>query len=101
MAKKLTFPENCPHKQFFGCKNPSECVGCYYNPDKKYALMLKRNDDEPKTAKNNWFYNDKKHSKICLDMLDDIKNGRGLLKGGTRCYFKNARKGDENINEEN
>lgn len=100
MARKSVFPENCPHKQFFGCKNPSDCIGCYYNPDKKYALMLRNKDDEPKNSKDNWFYGNKKSAKISLQTLDDIKNGRGLLKGGTRCYFKNARKGGEDTNEE-
>ena len=93
--QRKEFPEDCPHRPFFGCARPSDCVGCHYNPDKKIALMLRDPDDEPKTAKFNWFYSDKKHAKICLDMLDDIKHGRGLLKGGNRCYFKYARKGEE------
>ena len=95
VKKKIRFPEDCPHKPFFGCTRASECRGCYYNPDKKIALMLREPDDQPKTAKDNWFYGDKKHAKICLEMLDDIKHGRGLHKNGTRCYFKYARKSED------
>ena len=89
---KPTFPEDCPHKPFFACKRPSECVGCYYNPDKKIALATKHEDDPKKNAKDHWFYHSKKHAKERLKNLDDIKHGRGLLKGGNRSYFKYARK---------
>ena len=91
---KAHFPDNCPHKPFFACTRASECVGCYYNPEKAIALMTKDEDDPPKTAKENWFYGDKKHAKASLATLEDIKHGRGLLKGGNRCYFKYARKSD-------
>jgi len=90
--KKETFPENCPHKPFFNCKVARNCVGCYYHPVKKIALMPKTPDDPPKTARNHWFYGVKSHSKRALKLLDDIKHGRGLCKGGTRTYFKYARK---------
>ena len=89
---KPQFPDDCPHKAFFWCKSPSECIGCYYNPDKKIALMQRSEDDEKKTAKDNWFYHDKKHAKECLSLLDDIRLGKGLFKNGTRCRFKHARK---------
>jgi len=83
--------QTCPHKQFFGCTKPRDCVGCYYNPEQKIAMM-KRDEDDPPTNKSHWFYASKKHSEELLNMLDDIKNGIGLSKGGNRCYFKNARK---------
>lgn len=92
---KPRFPENCPHKAFFWCKSPSECIGCYYNPDKKVALMTRDPDDPKKNAKRDWFYGDKKHAKECLEMLEDIKHGRGLFKNGTRFRFKHQRKEDE------
>jgi len=92
---KAHFPDNCPHKPFFGCTRPSECMGCHYNPVKEIALMTKDPDDPKKTAKENWFYGDKKNAKARLEMLEDIKHGRGLLKGGNRCYFKYARKSEE------
>jgi hypothetical protein len=97
--QKIGFPENCPHKPFFGCSRASECVGCYYNPDVKIALMVRDPDDDPKTAKVNWFYADKKHAKVCLEMLDDIKQGRGLHKGGTRCHFRYGRKTEKDGDE--
>ena len=53
--------------------------------------MLNHEDDPKKTAKNDWFYGNKKHAKVCLEMLEDIKHGRGLLKGGRRYHFKYAR----------
>ena len=89
------FPDNCPHKPFFWCKRASECIGCYYNPDKKIALMTKDPDDPKKTAKNDWFYGNKKHAKECLEILEDIKYGRGLRKGGTRSRFKHAREKED------
>lgn len=85
---------DCPHKPFFNCKRPSECRGCYYNPSKKLALLKADPDDDVKTAKDHWFYGNKKHAKTCLKMLDDIKHGRGLRKGGNRTYFRYARKSE-------
>lgn len=93
--KKLELPENCLHKGFFWCKTPSQCIGCYYHPDKKIAL-IKKEKDEFKSVKYHWFYHDKKHVKICLEMLEDIKAGKGLFKNGTRCWFKHSRKGENN-----
>lgn len=93
---RAQFPENCPHRPFFGCRTAGGCIGCYYNPDVKIALMKRDEDDQDKTAKDNWFYGNKKHAKECLAILEDIKHGRGLLKGGNRTYFKYARnKGEE------
>lgn len=95
---KIDFPENCPHKPFFGCNKKSECLGCYYNPNQKIAMMKRDIDDPTKSPKDDWFYGSKRHAKKCLEMLEDIKLGRGLHKGGTRCYFKYARKsGDEEV----
>lgn len=93
--KKIGFPDDCPHRPFFHCKTASGCKGCYYNPDKKIALMKKNEDDEPKNSKEHWFYHSKKHSKECLKLLDDIKHGRGLMPGGNRHYFRYARKTEE------
>ena len=92
---KVGFPESCPHKPFFGCTKASECLGCYYNPSKKVAMMLRDPDDRKKNQQTDWFYSSSRHAKKCLEMLEDIKHGRGLHKGGTRCYFKYARKGDD------
>ena len=49
MTKKMKtkFPEDCPHKNFFGCKTSKDCSTCYYNPDIK---------QKP------WFYGDKRHA---------------------------------------
>ena len=98
---KVTWPDNCPHKAFFGCKIMSQCQGCYYNPDKKIALMPKKgqDDDEKKTAKIHWFYGDKKYSEKALKLLEEIKLGKGLHKGGTRSHFKYSRKKDEEDEE--
>lgn len=85
---------DCPHKNFFGCKYARECMGCYYNPDMKIALMPKQEDDPNKTKTNDWFYGNKVHSKKALKMLDDIKKGKGVRKGGHRCYFKHSKKDD-------
>ena len=93
-VKKITFPPDCPHRPFFNCKTASGCKGCYYNPIKKIALMVRHEDDEKKTAKDHWFYHSKKHSKESLKLLDDIKHGRGLLPGGNRTYFRYARKSE-------
>jgi len=93
---KNQFPENCPHKAFFGCKVANQCQGCYYNPDKKIALMPKYGipfePGEKKNTKEHWFYGDKKHSEKALGLLEEIKSGKGLLKGGARSHFKYARK---------
>ena len=90
-----SFPDDCPHKPFFGCKTPKGCVGCYWNPDKKIALM----GEEKKTAKVHWFYGDKGHSKKVLKVLEDIKSGKGLGKGGTRTYLRYARKQKDDEDE--
>lgn len=92
---KPYWPKDCPHRAFFWCKTPSRCVGCYYNPEKKIALMTRNEDDPKKTAKNDWFYGNKKHAKECLKLLEDIRLGRGLLPNGTRHRFKHQRKTDE------
>ena len=92
--KKPQWAIDCPHRPFFACKKASECQGCYYNPTKKIALLLKEPDDPKKTATNNWFYGNKKDAKKLLKILDDIKSGKGLHIGGRRTYFKYARKGD-------
>jgi len=95
---KPYWPDDCPHRPFFKCKTPTGCQGCYHNPEKKIALMPKRgheDDKEKKTAKIHWFYGVKSHVKKSLGLLDDIKNGRGLHPGGTRSYFKYARKIEE------
>jgi hypothetical protein len=91
---KLQLAEDCPHRPLFGCVKPTECVGCYHNPVKKMALMINEDEDK-KTARDNWFYGTKKHSKACLEILDDIKRGKGLHRGGTRCYLKYARKSED------
>lgn len=90
----LQFPPNCPHKPFFGCKRPSECVGCYYNPNKEISFKLKNPDSTPR-PKWMWFYHNKKEAQERLQLLDDIKNGKGLFKNGTRTYFKYARKNED------
>lgn len=93
---KPRWPDNCPHKAFFWCKSPRECVGCYYNPEKKVALMTTGDDDPKKTAKKDWFYGQtKKQVEERLQTLEDIKHGKGLFKGGARCRFKHARKSEE------
>ena len=95
--KKLKpyFPKDCLHRPFFWCKTPSKCIGCYYNPEKKIALMRRFEDDEKKTAKVNWFYGrGKRNVKKLLKFLDDIKHGRGLHRGSTRLYFRYARKSE-------
>lgn len=95
---KNQFPSDCPHKPFFHCRSANECQGCYYNPDMKIALMSKyghEDDGEKKTAKIHWFYGDKKHAETSLAILDDIKHGRGLHKGGNRCWFKYSKKASE------
>jgi len=76
---KPQFPPDCKHKWFFKCKYARECIGCYYNPDKKIAMMKKHEDDSPK-PKTLWFYHDKKFAKEMLKMLEDIKQGRGKYK---------------------
>jgi hypothetical protein len=88
-------PENCAHKQFFWCKKPSECVGCYYHPEKKVALTKRHPDDPNKTTKDNWFYGSKRQAKLGLKNLEDIKNGKGLFKNGTRCRFRHSRDTEE------
>lgn len=92
--KKLQWPEHCPHKPFFNCKVVSECKGCYYNPTKKLALLKIDKDDPNKIAKDHWFYGNKAHAKKALKLLDDIRLGRGLQRGGNRTYFKHARKSE-------
>ena len=96
---KNQWPEDCPHKPFFGCKSPNECQGCYYNPDKKIAMMPKYGQtfdkEDKKNTKDHWFYHYKSHVKESLEFLSDIKSGKGLKKGGTRYYFKYARKNDD------
>lgn len=94
---KPYFPPNCPHRPMYRCKRPSECVGCYWNPEKKVALMAKSEDDEPKKL---WFYSNKKDAKEQLKLLDDIKNGVGLFPNGNRCKFKNARTKDDMDDQE-
>lgn len=88
---KSVLAEECSHKPLFGCKRPIECRGCYYNPNKKIALMTVEIADV-KTVGNDWLYGNKKHTKTTLSILEDIKHGRGLHKGGNRSYFKYARK---------
>lgn len=92
---KNSFPDNCPHKPFFGCRSANSCQGCYYNPNVKIALMPRfghEDDGDKKTAKEHWFYGDKKNSAKSLAILDDIKHGRGLMPGGNRCYFKYSKR---------
>jgi len=89
---KARWAIDCPHRNFFACKVASGCVGCYYNPDMKTALMLKQEDDPKKNKTNDWFYGNKAHVKKALKMLADIKTGKGLRKGGRRCYFKHSKK---------
>ncbi len=89
---KPYWPEDCPHYAFFRCKSPRECVGCYYNPERKIAMMPKPGVELEKGEKKPWFYSSKKHAKLALEMLNDIKTGKGLHKKGNRCYFKHARK---------
>ncbi len=76
---KATFPMDCKHKWFFRCKTPSRCVGCYYHPVRKIAMMTRHEDDDPK-PRSLWFYADKRHVKDSLKMLEDIKYGRGKYK---------------------
>lgn len=97
MAKKIgnlsrvadDFPE-CPHLNFFQCKSAKECLGCYYNPIREEAMWVE--EDENKKPKDLWFYSSKKHASDRLKTLEDIRLGKGLRKGGNRCYFKHARK---------
>ena len=94
---KAQFPKDCPHRPFFWCKTPKACVGCYYNPDKKFALAARfDDDDEKKKAKTHWFYGNKRHAKASLKMLDDIKHGRGLFENGRQHHFRYARKNGNN-----
>ncbi|MBV1929312.1 MAG: hypothetical protein KUG81_07360, partial [Gammaproteobacteria bacterium] len=57
----------------------------------KVALKLRHSDDPKKNAKDHWFYGDKRWAKKLLTVLDDIKHGRGLLKGGNRYRFRYGR----------
>lgn len=95
VVTKKSLPLDCAHRQFFGCKRPSECTGCYYNPDWEMARIQIIEGGEQKTKKDHWFYGDKKHVERCLKLLDDIKRGVGLMKGGTRCYFKFLSRGED------
>ena len=81
------FPDDCKHQAFFGCKKPNKCLGCYYNPVKADAYADKEADE-----KKIWFYSSKKHVNACLHELDEIRKGKGIVPGGSRCYFKHARK---------
>ena len=96
---KPSWALDCPHRPFFKCKAPRECQGCYYHPIRKVALQAKYGmpfeKGEGKNPKDHWFYYSKKYSKQLLGMLDDIKNGKGLMPGGRRYYFRYARKEDE------
>lgn len=76
-TKPASWPSNCPHKNFFGCKTPKDCPTCYYNPD---------------ITQKSWFYSNKAHAKKCLALLEDIRLGRGLQPGGKRFPWKYARK---------
>lgn len=98
-SNKLEFPDSCPHRVFFWCKKPSECIGCYYNPDKKIALIKKDEDDPNKSVKTDWFYGNKKQAKLGLQNLEDIKNGKGLFKNGNRYRMKHSRKQSEEDDE--
>ena len=81
MAKKKTikgkYPNDCPHKNFFGCKHTRDCATCYYNPD---------------ITQKPWFYDDPADAKKSLSTLDDIRCGRGLRPGGKRFPWKYVRK---------
>lgn len=90
--KTISMASDCPHKPFFNCKGAKGCQGCYYNPDKKTALLKKNPEDPSKNAKTHWFYGNKVHAKKALKLLDDIKKGKGLFKNGNRFYFKHAKK---------
>lgn len=93
--RKSQWAIDCPHKPFFGCKVARECTGCYYNPDQKIALIRLEEDDPKKTAKMHWFYGDKSHVKKSLKLLEEIKVGKGIHKGGNRSHFKYARKSED------
>jgi len=86
-SRLVDFPDNCQHRAFFSCKKPNKCLGCYYNPIKADAYADKEPDE-----KKIWFYSSKKHVKACLQELSEIKKGKGLCRGGTRCYFKYAKR---------
>jgi hypothetical protein len=92
---KPTMAKDCPHKYFFGCKGANGCIGCYYNPDVKMALKKATPDDPKKNKTDNWFYGNKAHAKKALKLLDDIRLGRGLKRGGKRFYFKHSKNKDE------
>lgn len=87
------FPEECAHRPFFQCKSAQECRGCYYNPIKVEALQPKEGfEDEKKDPKVDWFYGrGKRFIKEMLDMLDDIKHKRGLMKGGNPFKWPHSR----------
>lgn len=90
--EKLTLPENCEFKSQFYCKNPKDCIGCYYHPIKEIAL-----DDGEGGRKSShlWLWSDKKHAKTMLKLLDDIRKGKGLHKGGNRSYLKHSKREKE------
>lgn len=85
------FPKDCAHINFFWCKSASECFGCYYNPIKEEALKNrdKFQGEYKKTTKHDWFYGGpKKEIKEILQLLDDIRKGRGLFKNGRRFKWR-------------
>lgn len=92
---EIRWAVDCPHKPFFKCKSKRECQGCYYNPSKKIALVIKDPSDPKKTPTHDWFYGNKAHVKKALRLLNDIKNGKGLMRGGSRYHFKYAKKDED------
>ena len=42
-----------------------------------------------------WFYSSKTHVAKCLHELEEIRKGKGIHPGGSRCYFKHARKNND------
>jgi len=96
--KPKDFPVDCAHFAFFGsCKTAKKCLGCYYNPNRIEAMQKTNPEDEPKRS-SQWFYSSKRHSTNMLNMLEDIKSGKGLFKNGNRCYFRYQRR-DKNEEE--
>lgn len=89
-TKRIGFPKDCNHQAFFGCKKPNKCLGCYYNPIKADAFANKEPDE-----KRIWFYSSKTHVAKCLHELEEIRKGKGIHPGGSRCYFKHARKNND------
>lgn len=76
ILRRKVLPDNCKHKRFFKCKNPSKCIGCYYNPIEEEALSPVDADDDPRPY-DLWFYRDSKFATEMLKEVEEILAGKG------------------------